>query len=262
MRIEPAVGEPGLFHHVGHPDPRIALAAQRARGDFDDAVVRGFVAGSGGHGASVAQNMMTAIFCSPAIARPARAPALRPSARGWLRYADRRIRQLAGGALGARRHRKRAARAAPAQVERCPQERRELPFRQENGGKAQQVADARLIVILLAAPVHRGEPVLEQALGFHVDPELDPPAPRAHESFPSCPVELHVFAARRRLHQVGGELGAAWLGAALRLRLLRLRPRRERLLVAHRPEPVAEHVRRLGVGQGGVASLVHSNFRR
>ena len=44
VRVETAVREAGLLHHVGHAHTRVAMPADRARGRIDDALVRLFLA--------------------------------------------------------------------------------------------------------------------------------------------------------------------------------------------------------------------------
>jgi len=46
--VKAAVRQPGLLHHVGHADTGVAVAPDRPRGDFDDALVRVFLAAVGG----------------------------------------------------------------------------------------------------------------------------------------------------------------------------------------------------------------------
>jgi hypothetical protein len=63
VRIEAAVREPGLLHHIGDTDTGITVAPQRARGDLDDAVVGGFATSRlRGHGRTLAQNMIIIII--------------------------------------------------------------------------------------------------------------------------------------------------------------------------------------------------------
>jgi len=54
MGVEAAVGQSRLLHHVGHADPRIALAAERLGRDLHDPFVGRFLACRlSGHGRNI-----------------------------------------------------------------------------------------------------------------------------------------------------------------------------------------------------------------